>query len=121
MATSKELKSYQKWSHKECFDIGTIYRSRAVEIKYHAKEKPLNESSVFRLTSCKKKRFQKYEIMLVMLVKKTLAHYHKWDRFFWKIGPRRSDGSKIFSCLSEKTWISVFCHCNISSKSTDCT
>ena len=86
VTTSKEFKSYQKMV--------------TVERIYHAKEKPLNESSVFRLTNCIKKRFQKHEIVFEMLVKKALAYYHKVDRYFWEIGPRRSDGLKIFSCLS---------------------
>ena len=86
VTTSKELKSYQKMV--------------TVERIYHAKEKPLNESSVFRLTNCIKKRFQKHEIVFEMLVKKALAYYHRVDRYFWEIGPRRSDGLKIFSCLS---------------------
>ena len=60
--TSKWLKSYQKWPHIERFDIGTwatIYRSKAVERIYHAKEKPVNESSIFRFTKLYKEEIAK--------------------------------------------------------------
>ena len=59
---SKRHKSYQKWLHKECFEIGrsaAIYGFRAAERKYHTKEKPLNESSAHRFAKSHKEEISK--------------------------------------------------------------
>ena len=60
--TSNRPKNYRKWLEKELYEIGkyaAILASRAAEIKFHTKEKPLSESNARRFSKLYKEEISK--------------------------------------------------------------